>query len=241
MTNVPKINSAELLGKSNQHIHYLTEHIGIHKEMLSAYSALSNAAKMDDIEIAIASGFRSFDRQLGIWNNKFSGKTSIKDSENTIINGQSLSEIDRLHAILLFSALPGASRHHWGCDIDIYATNLLSEGYQLKLEPWEYAKNGPLEKLSHWLTNNAHLFGFYLPYRKYQGGIAAEPWHLSYAPIAKQYIQGMSYDLLIKCFNQSNTSQDILGQATIVENLDEIMTRYINNVNHVPDNCYNPY
>ena len=239
MTNILKISSTELLGQSNQHIHFITEHIGINKMMLSAYSDLVAAAKKEGIDIAIASGFRSFERQLHIWNNKFSGKTPIKDKQNNKVDGQSLSEVDRMHAILLFSALPGASRHHWGCDIDVYASNLLSEDYQLKLEPWEYDKDGPLEKLSHWLKNNAHLFGFYLPYKSYQGGVAAEPWHLSYAPLARQYQDNLHHDLLVNCFNCNDNTYKIFGQETILENLDKIIKRYINNVNDIPDNCYN--
>lgn len=239
MTNALKISSTELLGQSNQHIHYITEHIGINKNMLSAYTSLVAAAQKDGIDIAIASGFRSFERQLLIWNNKFSGKSPVKDKQNNNVDSQSLSEIDRMHAILLFSALPGASRHHWGCDIDVYASNLLSDDYQLKLEPWEYEEGGPLEKLSNWLINNAHIFGFYLPYKSYQGGVAAEPWHLSYAPLASLYQGALHHDLLVNCFNSNDNAYKIFGKKTILANLDEIIELYINNVNDIPNNCYN--
>ncbi|MCZ8486094.1 D-alanyl-D-alanine carboxypeptidase family protein [Vibrio lentus] len=34
---------------------------------------------------------------------------------------QRSSEQQKLSAILRWSALPGASRHHWGCDFDVFA------------------------------------------------------------------------------------------------------------------------
>ena len=240
MTKVTKITAAEFLGQSNQHIHYITEHIGINKNMINAYSALVTGAQKDGIDIKIASGFRSFERQLLIWNNKFSGKVPIKDIKNNELYGKSLSEFSRVHAILLFSALPGASRHHWGCDIDIYASNLLPKGHKLKLEPWEYDKGGPFEGLSNWLADNAHHFGFYLPYKHYNGGIAAEPWHLSYAPLALKYQDTFESELLFNCFNSRCYKHKILGKKIILEHLDDIIERYINNVNQIPESCYNP-
>ncbi|MBU2892463.1 M15 family metallopeptidase [Colwellia sp. D2M02] len=254
MTKLLAIKPEELLGQSDQHIHYINERVGINKQMLNAYQALVDSAQQDGIDIAIASGFRSFERQRLIWNNKFSGISPIKDVDNNIVDITSLTPIEIVHAILLYSALPGASRHHWGCDIDVYATNLLPKDYQLKLEPWEYQTSGPLAQLSLWLTKHAHQFGFYLPYKKYQGGVAAELWHISYAPLAKHYQKALTTDLLSSCFEQrcitqSNTSpanippenneQALLGQNTIQENLTLIMTRYINNTNAIPDNCYN--
>ena len=65
----------ELLGQTEQHLHYIDERVAIHKDMLPAFTALSTAAKLAGIELTIASGFRSFERQLKIWNNKFGGET----------------------------------------------------------------------------------------------------------------------------------------------------------------------
>jgi len=194
--------------------------------MLPAWLAMVKAAKADDIVLEIASGFRSFDRQLFLWNNKFSGKTVIKDITGDIISFESLSSLALIHSILLYSALPGASRHHWGCDIDVYAANLLPQDYSLQLEPWEYAEEGPLAKLSLWLKRYAHQFGFYFPYANYQGGVAAEPWHLSYYPLAQQFQQAFDIQSLEETVRGSN----ILGKEAIIDNLDDIATRYINNL-----------
>ncbi|SPY94009.1 D-alanyl-D-alanine carboxypeptidase [Proteus mirabilis] len=65
-----------------------------------------------------ASFIRSFERQLAIWNGKFEGTRPVLDAESQPIDIQTLSEGQRCEAILKWSALPGASRHHWGTEID---------------------------------------------------------------------------------------------------------------------------
>ncbi|WP_019027693.1 M15 family metallopeptidase [Colwellia piezophila] len=225
-------NAAQVLGKTEEHLYYLSERVAIHHNMKSAFTAVVAAAQSEGIELKIASGFRSFSRQLTLWNNKFSGKTPIKDIAGNVVDIDKLSPLELVHSILLYSALPGASRHHWGCDIDVYAPNLLADGYQLQLEPWEYSEQGPLAKLSAWLVQHAHQFGFYFPYKNYQGGVAEEPWHLSYLPLAQQYQQNIDLKELAKTLQNSS----ILGKAVIIENLDEIAKRYINNVCAAPSN-----
>lgn len=240
----------QLLGLTDQHIHYFSNtsltnkslidgntkelvqasskpSIGIHQQMHIAFEALRKSAEKADIELKIASGFRSFERQLQIWNNKFTGNTAIKKANGETVDISRLSELQLTEAILLYSALPGASRHHWGCDIDVYAPNLLASGESLQLEPWEYQQSGPMERLSIWLTQNAAKFGFYLPYDCYRGGVAEEPWHLSFGPIAKQYQATFNLQRLQKCL----INTDIAGKMIIIDNLPEITKRYINNVN----------
>jgi len=236
MQHSNQINSAQLLGQTEQHLHYISERVAIHQKMKNDFIAMVNAAKAEGIELRVASGFRSFDRQLMLWNNKFSGKTPIKNSAGEIVSLQHLSSLELVHCILLYSALPGASRHHWGCDIDVYAANLLAKDYQLQLEPWEYSEQGPLAILSAWLGQHAHQFGFYLPYATFQGGVAKEPWHLSYLPLAQQYQQAFDIDLLVQALKNST----ILGKQVIIDNIDDIAKRYINNVCVAPTNVILP-
>lgn len=236
MRTVNHINSAQLLGQNEDHLYYVSEQVAIHKEMKSAFDVMVSAAKADAIELTIASGFRSFDRQLLLWNNKFSGKTPIKNSAGEVVSPEYLSPLELAHSILLYSALPGASRHHWGCDIDVYAPNLLTKNYRLQLEPWEYSDQGPLAKLSAWLIQHAHQFGFYFPYASFQGGVAKEPWHISYLPLAQQYQQAFDIELLTQTLSNST----ILGKSVIIENLDDIAKRYINNVCAAPSNVILP-
>ena len=194
--------------------------------MHHAFNAMTLAAENDGLSLTIASGFRDFERQLSIWNNKFTGKISVKDNRNNIVEIKALSDKEKLDAILLFSALPGASRHHWGTDIDVYAENLLSENQSLQLETWEYESNGPFTKLSQWLALNSSAFDFYFPYDKYRGGVAVEPWHLSYAPLAEKFQHQLSIELLSETIVNSN----IQGKKAILNNLDDIFNRYIINV-----------
>lgn len=225
----------QTLGLADNHIHYLSpsenaNRLGIHELMLSDYLALVSSAAESGIEIKIASGFRSFERQLMIWNNKFSGKTPVKNAAGEEIDISKLSELELIEAILLFSALPGASRHHWGSDIDIYSPNLLGKE-KLQLEPWEYTGSGPMAALTSWLERHAWEFNFYFPYDCYRGGVSAEPWHLSYAPLAQHYQSSISVNSLQKLLLIKN----IAGKEVIIQNLSEIYKRYINNINEVPD------
>lgn len=230
------ITADHILGMSEDHLFALSNGVLLHQGMKKDFEALVSAAKVDGIELKVASGFRSFARQLMIWNNKYSGKNPIKTIKGEIISPIDLPPLDVIHSILLFSALPGASRHHWGCDFDVYAPNLLAEDYQLKLEPWEYGKDGPLAKLSTWLEQHAHQYGFYFPYATFQGGVAQEPWHISYLPLAQQYQQRFDITLLSQTLNNSN----IQGKEVIIENLDNIAKRYINNVCQAPSNVIIP-
>lgn len=234
MTNVTNVAisgdiQSQLLGQTTEHLHYLTDTLAIHKEMLNAYQALSDAAKRDGLSIKIASGYRSFERQLHIWNNKFLAKTPILDKHNKAVDTTELTPYQIVQAIMLYSALPGASRHHWGCDIDVYADNLLDNNYQLKLEPWEYQEQGPLAPLSSWLQVNANSHGFYFPYDSYRGGVAAEPWHISFMPLAKQYQQHINLAQLCASLDDSN----IAGKEVIIDNIEDIANKYIFNVNTV--------
>lgn len=223
-----KMTELELIltGQTESHLHWLTNNIGIHSEMLSAFKQLQLAAKAAGIELMIASGFRSFERQRLIWQNKFSGKTPIKDASNQLLAIDQLSESEKIYAIMLFSALPGASRHHWGCDIDVYAENLLPTGQSLALEPWEYQAAGHFYPLTVWLAEHAKAFGFFLPYDKFRGGVAHEPWHLSYLPLSQHYQQAYTEALLAKTLLNS----DIQGKALLLELLPELYQRYVANV-----------
>lgn len=223
-----KMTELELIltGQTDNHIQWLTPNIGIHHEMLSSFKQLQIAAKSAGLDLTIASGFRSFDRQLTIWQNKFLGKTAIKDAESKILAIEQLSEREKIHAIMLFSALPGASRHHWGCDIDIYAKNLLPAEQSLTLEPWEYQVSGHFYPLTVWLNKHAQAFGFFLPYDKFRGGVAQEPWHLSFLPLSQYYQQAYTEALLAKTL----LSCDIIGKDLLLELLPELYQRYIINV-----------
>ncbi|MEW6982781.1 M15 family metallopeptidase [Colwelliaceae bacterium 6471] len=222
----PSLTDAQLTGRNAEHIQWLTPSIGIHQQMLTAWNAMKQAAQHDGIDLRIASGYRDFDRQCRIWNNKFLGKTAIKNINNDIIDTKNLATLDKIKAILLYSALPSASRHHWGTDIDVYAPNLLGPEQTLQLESWEYQSNGPMHKLTLWLEKYSNSFGFFLPYDRYRGGVACEPWHLSYAPLANHYQRQLT-PLIIK---EALTTNTVMGYQEIISHLSMINESFIQNV-----------
>jgi LAS superfamily LD-carboxypeptidase LdcB len=216
----------QILGLTEGHLTQLdheSHFVLIHKEMKKTFMGMVDAANKDGIALEIASGYRSFQQQLLIFNKKFTGKKNIKDINNQVVDISVLSKFEILNAILLYSALPGGSRHHWGCDIDIYASNLLSDNQALQLEPWEYEKGGPMYRLNLWLDKYAGDFDFYRPYSSYSGGVAVEPWHLSYRPIAENYQNNFSLNALTTCLENSN----IEGKETLLSALPEIVNRYM--------------
>lgn len=221
MNNV--ISIAEATGQVDDHIEWLGENCGINREIVADWNALKSAAISAGFELEIASGFRSFDRQLSIWNRKFLGELSVKDTLNNKVDMSLLNDKEKTYAILLYSALPGTSRHHWGTDIDIYAPNLLPNDAHLELEPWEYQESGYFYTLSNWLNNNAKSFGFYFPYKEYKGGVAAEPWHLSHIKTSGKFSEALS----LKALRQIITQSEIAGKSTILENLSSIMESHI--------------
>ncbi len=198
----------------------------LHPEAAKAFAAMYMAAKDDGIMIDIASGFRDFERQRLIWNNKFNGIRPILDKDAQPLATAGLSIEEKGYAILRWSALPGTSRHHWGTDIDVYSKPLLPSNVKLQLEPWEYQAGGHQYALSLWLQQNAQQYGFFFPYRQDLGGVGIEPWHLSYAPVS-QYCLSM---LTTECIEETLLNQDIAGKEWVINHLDIIHQTYICNI-----------
>ena len=222
------ITTAQLFGQTDSHITWLSEHIGIHHQMLKPLNLMQAAAQQDDIDITIASGFRHFERQLSIWNRKVTGQLPVNDLNNQAVDLTKLTSFEQLKAILLYSALPATSRHHWGCDIDVYAQNALGS-QQLKLECWEYEPQGPFYSLSCWLDKYAADFGFYRPYQQYQKGVAPEPWHLSYAPLSVKFEKKFT-DIGIAPLSSMLAASELQLKTTVLEQLPFIVKQYVNNI-----------
>lgn len=185
-------------------------------------------AKNDGITLTIASSFRDFERQLMIWNNKYQGIRPVYDKQGDKVDIEELDEWQRVQAILLYSAMPGTSRHHWGTDIDVYDTATIDADYQLQLEPDEYELNGPFYHLSQWLSENCAKFNFYRPYLKDKGGVAPELWHLSHFAVAQAYQLDFktNADKLLTLL----ADKKICGLAAIEQHFDYILQQYVYNV-----------
>jgi len=197
----------------------------IHKQVIKPFLVLQDDAQNAGFDLQICSGFRSFDRQLNIWNGKVSGMRPVMDSFGYPLNIQELDAWKKIQAILRWSALPGASRHHWGTDFDVYDARPMPEGYQIQLTPEEVQGDGLFAPMHSWLDEylSSGESEFYRPYEFDKGGIAPERWHLSYRPIANQYAQSLTRDLIAKRLQES----DLMLLDVVLEQLDDILHRYV--------------
>lgn len=197
----------------------------IHKQVVSPFFDLQTAAQNAGFELKICSAYRSFDRQLQIWNGKLSGMRPVMDPFGKPINIQKLSPWQKIQAILRWSALPGASRHHWGTDFDIYDASAMPENYQIQLIPEEVQGNGLFAPMHNWLDSylESGKTDFYRPYKTDKGGIAPERWHLSYRPLADKYAEILTRELLAARLKNS----DLMLLDEVLKHLDDILQRYI--------------
>lgn len=153
----------------------------LRKETYEAFKRMSEAAKKDNVQLVIISATRNFFQQKAIWERKWQVESAIT------------SEVDRAKKILLYSSMPGTSRHHWGTDMDLNNLNN------------DYFESGEGLKIYNWLTTHAHKFGFCQPYTsKVNGrtGYEEEKWHWSYTLLSNQFLK--TYKATIK-------TKDILG------------------------------
>jgi LAS superfamily LD-carboxypeptidase LdcB len=191
---------------------------------------MRDAAARAGFDLAPVSSFRDFDRQRGIWNAKYRGLRPALDRKGRPVRMSALDPGARVETILLWSALPGASRHHWGSDIDVADGRALAAGYKLRLEADEYRGGGPFAALSAWLGENMRRFGFYRPYTRRGAGVQPEPWHLSFAPVAAKALPRVTARLLADAI----TGAGVEGEAEILARLPAIRERYVLDVDAPP-------
>lgn len=145
----------------------------LRRDALAAFTQMADAAARDGVTLRIVSATRNFSAQQKLWEDKWTGRT--------LVAGRDLStERDleaRARAVLTFSAMPGASRHHWGTDIDLNALND------------SYFQRGEGARVYAWLRDNASRFGFCQPYtpkgEARPTGHDEEKWHWSYRPVSQ--------------------------------------------------------
>ncbi|MBH1932238.1 M15 family metallopeptidase [Serratia rubidaea] len=212
-----------LTGRSTEHLTPLVGNHRLQPQAAQAFLAMQQAAAQAGFDLQPASTFRDFDRQLAIWNGKFRGERPVLDHDSCPIDVGPLSAEERCTAILRWSALPGASRHHWGSDLDIYDPTLLPADQKLQLEPWEYEEGGYFAPLNQWLTAHMAEFGFYRPFTEDGDGVAVEPWHLSYRPLAQQAEHLLTPALLLAAWQD----KDVAGSEWLTQHLPAIFSRFI--------------
>ena len=232
MPEDPEFTLEQLTGRTRDHLIELSDpRCTLHRQVLAPFLAMRAAAAADGIDLVAFSSFRDFDRQLAIWNGKFRGERPMQDRAGRSLDPAPLSRAERVAAILWWSALPGASRHHWGTDVDVMDLAALPEGYRIQVVPGEYQAGGPFARLTTWLDAHMQAFGFFRPYTTDRGGVSPEPWHLSYAPVALAAQRALSLDRLREVLAASA----IDGREEVLDTLAETFRRYVVDVDAPPE------
>ena len=179
------------------------------EEVYEAYERMRQAAAKEGIDIKVVSAHRSYHRQREIWNAKYK-----------ILTLQGLPAKDAIQEIITYSTLPGTSRHHWGTDIDIIDNANPQSGDVLLNE--KFYDNGPSSALREWMNDNAAAFGFFEVYTNNPNrkGFAHEPWHFTYRPLSKSYLE------VLTTYALSEIAKDdqLLGRSFIDNNFFEAYT-----------------
>lgn len=218
------MNAEELTGRAPTHIAQVPDpRCALHAQAVAPFLNMRRAALADGFEIAPISAFRDFSRQLAIWNGKFAGERPVLDALGRPVDVRGLSPNERIDTILLWSALPGASRHHWGTDVDLIDARATAPGYEPQLNSEEFSPGGPFAALAGWLKAHAARFGFFRPYQGVLSGVRPEPWHFSFAPIAENARRSLSPAVLKEAIGAS----PLLGKDEVLARLDQLHARYV--------------
>jgi LAS superfamily LD-carboxypeptidase LdcB len=218
------VNADELTGRARTHIATLADpHCMLHAQVVQPFLKLRRAANTHGFDLEPLSSFRDFARQLKIWNAKFSGERPMYDVKGAELDAGALTPFERVNAILLWSALPGASRHHWGTDVDLIDRRANASGFKDKLTPEAFAPGGPFAPLAEWLDIHAPRYGFFRPFQGMRSGVQPEPWHFSFAPIAESARRALSPKVL----RAAIAAAPLLGRELVLAHLDELHARYV--------------
>ncbi len=223
------------LGVSQQHLVSLERMGPVLSQAGAALRRLQLRADAAGFDLSVVSGYRDYGRQLAIFNGKARCARKVTDDQGRELQRANFDDEAWLHAILRFSALPGASRHHWGTDFDVCDRRAVDAAYAVQLEPAEYAIGGPFSDFSLWLdmliaADDAE--GFYRPYNNDSGGVAPEAWHISFRPAAEEMAALVTNERLLelwRCAALDSPCQpeEPLAMIDLVEpQLHELLNRY---------------
>lgn len=220
-----------LTGRSEMHLTLLPgSSARIHRAVAEPFERLRKKAHTAGFELDVVSGFRSFEAQVGIWNAKAAGKRPVLDPAGKPLDIHRLSPKELVYSILHWSALPGASRHHWGTDIDVIDRLSVPPGYTVQLVEAETRRGGMFHLLHEWLDRHMEEEGFFRPYQKDLGGVQPERWHLSHAPTARPLYAAHTVEQLRAALqNSSLTLKD-----TVLAELPEIFDRFFLRISDGP-------
>lgn len=166
------------------------EGLFLRKDAYRDFKRMFEAANAEGVKLQIRSATRNFNYQKGLWERKWTGETNIENGKNALVAYP--NPVERARKILLYSSMPGTSRHHWGTDIDL--NNFDNNWFE----------NGVGSKLYQWLTAHASEYGYCQPYTAKNelrsSGYEEERWHWSYmpvsAPLTKQAKQTLKNEMI---------------------------------------------
>jgi LAS superfamily LD-carboxypeptidase LdcB len=223
------MNIEILLGKTSEHLELVSgSKCSVHKNILQDFLKLKKDAKEAGFDLEIASGFRDYGRQEKIWNAKASGERDLFDEKGNLLDYSTLSPREILNAILRWSAVPGASRHHWGTDMDVFDAHT-QRREDVKLLPSECEESGPAAEMHRWLDfviKRDKSYGFFRPYKTDRGGVSPERWHLSHYEISRRMMDTYTYSLFKKNIEEST----LLLKDELLNNSHEIFEKYFLNI-----------
>jgi LAS superfamily LD-carboxypeptidase LdcB len=226
------LDELELTGRVRTHVALVPElKCTLHPHAAAAFRRLKSAAATSGIDLDAVSGFRDFERQCAIWNGKYRGERPLIGRDGQTLAPATLTAAELVDAILIWSALPGASRHHWGSELDVIDAAAVPAGYRPQLVPEEFAAGGPFAALDHWLAEHLGSYGFFRPYATDRGGVRPEPWHLSYAPVSVPAQAALTPAVLRRALDAAVTLE---GRELILGRLDALHARYVAAVDPAP-------
>ena len=202
------ITYEELIGKGTPAV--FGDGFKLRKAAYDAFLKLSSEALKSDIRIQVVSSYRSYNHQNRIWERKY-----VQNSN------RGLSPEASIKKIIEYSTIPGTSRHHWATDLDLIDANVKRPANVLN--PSHFEGEGCFSKFKSWMDEHANDFGFYLVYTKKEDrkGFKYEPWHYSYKPLSKLYLEAYQKlnlrDVII--------SEQLMGCTYFSE---EFITNYLN-------------
>lgn len=134
------------------------------ERILEDIKKLLDAAQDDNVNLMICSAYRSYDRQVTLFNNKM----------NKLMN-KGLSYMEAYTVGSMSVTVPGTSEHQLGLALDILTSDYI-----------EMDDGFGDTQAGIWLRDNAPDYGFILRYPKGKEditGIIYEPWHFRYVGI----------------------------------------------------------
>lgn len=151
----------------------------LRKEAADQLVEMLKAVEKEGLEYLVTSAFRSYSDQVRVYNDL------VKS------NFGNIAKTDQL------SARPGYSEHQLGTTIDI-----TSSENRYQTEGFEFTK------LSKWLNENAHNYGFVLSFPQetsHETGFNYEPWHYRYIGVENAKLlkeSGLSLNAWLKVKNK---------------------------------------